>query len=472
MQVSRVRGYQGFRWAGDEIVHDPIVPAARRVPVAKGKRGYDVDIREFLGLGGSALLRRELEAVRDGLSSDDRMQFQSRKAGAFDFRVQAVTEHLRQTLRYMPGSRRADSWLVPSETLANRGGDCEDIAFLLAALLEQSGISGYCLRVAFGTVTETRPDGTSSSWHHAWVAYLDEGGAWEILEPLAMLKQRSPPKKKARGKTRAEPRPTYEYRPHFVLNRDHLWRVRSSDTAATQKFSKYVAHREFFDSFDPTFATSVHNSIYRDALAGVSSGDLGQIERASFMVDANTLAYDPRDHFDFAYIAEGWSRVRQRLLTGGLNDLGLALHAIGDFYAHSTYADFGARRSGTQALVPYNPVTKRLAVVPVYDFSPYLPIPGTNKSALEAARPWQGKIISGQWWRWFTTYPDDIQGKAELALRRTLPDHDTISVDDSARKDSHRRYDEAEFAFQFADRRAAAVEHMRAVWQKWHAKFR
>ena len=59
---------------------------------------------------------------------------------------------------------------------------------------------------------------------------------------------------------------------------------------------------------------------------------LRAIKRASLIADVNVLAYDPRDHFDFAYIAEGWSRVQQRLATGNLPDFAYALHAVADFH--------------------------------------------------------------------------------------------------------------------------------------------
>ncbi len=474
MQVTRVKPHQNYHWAGDEIVHDPIVPAARRVPVRRGKRGYEVDIREFLGLAGSALLRKHLVELRSALSTEERALFDSRGAGAFDFRAQAVLDYLGKKLEYVRGSRQADSWLVPSETLAARGGDCEDLAFLLASMLEQSGISHYCVRVAFGRITRNQAGGKSSSWDHAWVAYMNEGGAWEILEPLGAIgaSQRPKPAKPKKTPSRAsEPLEVYEYTPHFVMNREHLWRVRSSQSAAARPLTDYLGDRAFFQKFDPTFATNVHDSIYRGALDGISRGELSHIERTSLIVDANTLGYDPRDHFDFAYIDQGWARVTKRLGTGDIGDFALALHAIADFYAHSTYADFGVRRPRTDALVPYDPRTKRLARTPSYDFSAYTPIPGTNQSAAEAVKPWQGKLISGQWWRWYTTYPNDIQSKSELALRRTLPDHDTLAVDGAERGPNHRRYDEAEFAFQFADRRGAAVEHIRSVWHDWRRRF-
>lgn len=471
MQATPVKPHQHFRWAGDEIVHDPIVPAARSVPVARGKRGYAVDIREFLGIRGSALIRKQVSELRKSLSDDERLLFDSRVAGAFDFRARAVVDFMGRELAYVPGSRRADNWLVPSETLAARGGDCEDLAFVLASMLEQSGISSYCIRVAFGRVTRSGGGEREKSWDHAWVVYMNEGGAWEILEPLAAIGNARKKPRRAARKREGITTESYEYAPHFVMNRHHLWRVRTSQDAAARPLTDYLGERRFFDEFDPTFATSVHNSIYRGALDGISTGELAHVERSSLIVDANTLAYDPRDHFDFAYIDQGWARVARRLKTGNIGDFALALHAIADFYAHSTYADFGVRRPRTDALVPYDPTTKRLARTPTYDFSAYTPIPGTTKSAADAVRPWQGKIISGQWWRWYTTYPADLKGKAELALRRTLPDHDAISVDGSSRESGHKRYDEAEFQFQFADRRAAAVEHIRSVWHGWRRQF-
>ena len=50
-------------------------------------------------------------------------------------------------------------------------------------------------------------------------------------------------------------------------------------------------------------------------------------------MDVNVLGYDPRDHFDFAYVPEGWQRVQKRLASGSITDFSLAAHAIGDFYA-------------------------------------------------------------------------------------------------------------------------------------------
>ena len=58
--------------------------------------------------------------------------------------------------------RGREEWLLPAETLANGGGDCEDLAFLLMALLGEAEISQSCLRLVFGELVETDPGGGQS----------------------------------------------------------------------------------------------------------------------------------------------------------------------------------------------------------------------------------------------------------------------------------------------------------------------
>lgn len=73
--------------------------------------------------------------------------------------------------------------------------------------------------------------------------------------------------------------------------------------------------------------------------------------------------YDPRDHFDNGYIEESWKQVAIRLeqfRTAGVRNLDLfhrAAHAIGDFYAHSSYGEFAALQNGKLAL--YDPSNRR-----------------------------------------------------------------------------------------------------------------
>src|SRR6478735_2883534 len=202
LQPTSVHSIQRYHWGGDEIVHDPVIPASRMIPGTR-QRSYPIDIREYLSTESNAVIHAHLRALIEGLSPTEKTLFASGAVGAFDFRMQAVCDYIGQRLRYQKTGRGFDEWRFPDETLAAGGGDCEDLAFALAVLLEASGISPYCLRVALGTFTQRttqielapreakpkvrfRPEKRAD---HAWVVYLNERGAWQILEPLALSRQ-------------------------------------------------------------------------------------------------------------------------------------------------------------------------------------------------------------------------------------------------------------------------------------------
>src|SRR5262249_50113921 len=222
----------------------------------------------------------------------------------FDFRTDTIL-HFFGTLRYLKSHNQTryspDAWLYPDETLAQGGGDCEDLAFLLAALLMTAGVSNYCLRVALGSVRIHQPRGQTRKHDHCWVMYLNESGVWEILEPTIIAEQR--PRAKARKSIATQAYPS-EYIPHYVFNADHLWSVRSAHFDSRLGFQDYcVQRRNFWNRFDPRFATKVHATIFDTALGDrVSAPALSAIKRKSLWLDVNIAAYDPRDHFDNGYI--------------------------------------------------------------------------------------------------------------------------------------------------------------------------
>jgi len=486
-QSTSVRSIQRYHWAGDEIVHEPIIPASRTIAGTR-KRSYPIDIREYLSTEGNAVIRGHLRALVQELSPAEQARFSSERVGSFDFRVQAVCDYLGRTVRYQASGRAFDEWRFPDETLAAGGGDCEDLAFALAALLEASGISGYCLRVALGTFSQrttriTLPSRSKKARarvtfqpekrsDHAWVVYLNEHGAWEILEPLALSGRATAAaatratSKQLSATGRAIETVDAEYLPHFVFNRQHLWRVRSHENRALTALPDYLAEREFWTGFKPSYATGIHNSIYDEALHGMSPADLATVRRVSLGVDVNVLAYDPRDHFDFSYVPEGWQRVQRRLASKKLVDFGLAVHAIADFYAHTLYGEF-ARSRANGSIPAYDPARPLAPEQLRYDFRKYAPLPGSTESLAQAEAHWQGRLISGQWWRWFTTFPSELKRAPSFAQRRSLPDHDALAVDTPQPGAGHRRYDEQAYAVQFALRRGAAVEHIRAAYQAW-----
>jgi hypothetical protein len=141
LQTSNVENSYAPNWDGDQIVSS-IVLAARHVPGTTTR--YDIDLREYLTTASNAVVRRELERAVDGLRTDaDRAFFWSHQPGSFDHRVRTICHHLASTVHYQ---RKADrglkEWLFPDETIASKGGDCEDHAFLLAAMILASGVSG------------------------------------------------------------------------------------------------------------------------------------------------------------------------------------------------------------------------------------------------------------------------------------------------------------------------------------------
>lgn len=462
MRTSQVLPYQRWNWAGDEIVPDPTIPARRPIAGAKRHAAWKLDVRRYLTAPSNSVISEVIREIVKGLSPAQQDHFRSRRETAFDFRRECVVAFFaRFRYRKSKGTRRQEAWRLPEETLALEGGDCEDLAFLLATLLEASGISPYCIRVVFGTVTVHGP-GTPRVHDHAWVVYLNERGGWEILEPLAFCAQGRATRKRPQAQA-----PDVEYVPVMVFNHDHLWRVRSYRGEAEIDVDSFLRDRGFWDRFDPSFAAGVHDEIVDEALPRLSWLERQRIKWASFAVDVDTLSYDPRDHFDFAYVEEGWARVAQRLAKRSLGSFALAMHAACDFYAHTVYGEF-APRDAAGRIALYDPKRPFDASGITYDFRPYAPIPGTKRSPEACAELWNGKLISGQWWRDYATFPDDLQYRGDLEVHRSLPDHDFLAVDQKSRRAGVHRYGKEAYAEQFALRRQAAVDHVRKLYAEWN----
>ena len=475
LNITRIDRTFFYNWAGDQIV-SPLVTSARHVPGSK-RTSLEIDVREFLAIEHSAEVRNFfLGKIVDGRPCEERMQFFIGKPGCFDFRMRCVIEAFGK-LRYLPAKGRGrNEWLLPAETLANGGGECEDLAFLLLALLGEAEISQCCLRLVFGELVETAPGGGQRRHAHAWVMYQLEGGAWMILDPVERVEQQ------LRAKTPVKPKPavaaaSYEYQPLFVFNRDHLWRVHGRNgEKISYDLDTYLGRRKFWKTYDPAFAAGVHNDIFDNQMKELSWFERFTVKTASLGLDANVLSYDPRDHCDFAYIGEGWQRIQQRLDSGDVSDLGRACHTVADFYAHSLYAHIVQPVAGKLPLYnpahPINPGARQDAVFDRSKFSI-----NNNKPVLSEAQTrtyWQGKLITGQWWRSFTTYPNDIQTPKVLGPRRCLPDHDLLAVDDTSTSDNPRHLYPTKGAYnaQFDLRKDAAERHVRALFLDWYAKNR
>lgn len=472
LSTSRIKRTFACHWAGDQIV-SPLVSAARPVPGGR-KTSLDMDVREFLAIEHGAEIRHFFfETIVDRAPVREREKFFIGRPGSFDWRMTRVIDAFGE-LRYLPKPHRGrGEWLLPAETLANQGGECEDLAFLLMALLEEAGISRTCLRVVFGQLVETQAGGEPRRHDHTWVMYQLEGGAWMILDPVERVEQHrraqlSGPPQSAPGAAPA----SYEYQPFFVLNRDHLWRVHGPNSEKSGgDLDRYLDRRSFWQHYDPRFAMGVHNSIFDDQMPELSASDLFVVKTASLALDANVLGYDPRDHCDFAYVDESWQRIQQRLDSGSVGDLGRACHTVADFYAHTFYAQVAGVVAGQLPLyIPQSavdPGTRQDAAFDRTKFTINNSNPAMDESQTRAC--WQGKLISGQWWRWYATYPDDLQTPAQLDPRRCLPDHDVVAVDDECTQANlaHFYSTQAVFNQQFALRKNAAERHVRQIFKDW-----
>ena len=492
LQVSLVKPWNSWNWAGDEIVHRPIIPATRTIP--KTKKRYPIDIREFLTTTDNAVVSEQLGALIGRLSTDQQLCFRNRSPGSFDFRADTILESFSR-LRHLRSAnkvgRTPDAWLYPDETLAQGGGDCEDLAFLLAALLLAAGISRYCVRVAFGSLQIKPARGRLQTHDHCWVMYQNESSVWEILEPLAVVNQR---RGKSGGPAVRHTIQSLEYIPHYVFNADHLWKIHSPHLDGAVRFPKYCAARKFWAKFDPGFALGIHNTIYDTALKGkIPAAALSAIKRKSLWLDANILSYDPRDHFDNGYVPAGWARVNARLAAFSRDNtdwasFGAAAHALGDFYAHSSYVHFAqlqdaASASGQAVIYDPNatfPTPPQYTTPPLdltaaaFSLNPEL-WPGTKP---QAAQQWAGKLISGRYaqkydpaatfWEGFTGIPTALAQAADFKTRGALPHHNEIAVDDATMDPKHVLYsatsagptDRNAYANQFRWRMNAAIQHI------------
>ena len=473
LQTSSIRPYQKWNWNGSEIVYKTAIPTTRKL--TKNKRTiyrFPVDIRQFITIENNAVVKDVIKDIIKHLSKKEQLKFLENKPTNFDFRVRQCQEYLNK-MHYIDAKTRYDQWQFPEETIRLKSGDCEDFAFLLASLILSSGISDYCVRVAFGNVIQYDGEKEINNWEHTWVMYQNEQGVWEIIEPLLFV-QHEQQKMPAVFETDKSFTPQdYEYMPHYVFNRNHLWRVRTWEKKNAKEFDDYLmSERKYFNKFNPGFAAGVHNTIFHAALKGMSWFDLQKVMATSLYIDVNTLAYDPRDHFDFAYIDEGWERVNDRLAQKSLEEFALAIHAISDFYAHSFYGYFAIDANGNIPVYdPSNPMsTANLS----YDFSKLGDLPGCklnecSPGAANAEAVWNGQLISGQWYRWYASIPDDIQYRADFCTRRCLPDHDAVAVDSEKYKSKHKLFDAATYQVQYKARVQAAITHISQVYEVWKA---
>jgi hypothetical protein len=492
LTLSPIRGLRSWNWEGDRILHECIVPSGRvAVGYSEARYEYPIDVREFLVAERNEVLRSVLRkdlvafAEKRGVSADI---LGSRKPGAFDLRAAMVNAYVSHAVAYRHA--RTDYWQFPDETLFLKGGDCEDRALLIAALLIASGISSYNVRVALGEVRVQPRRGAARRHDHAWVVYKNESGRWQLLEPLIARRYDTRKRITARISGKVQDVGAVEYVPFYLFNDVHLWQVAHSTKIPTLGT---VALRRNWSRLHPEFAGLIHRNIltqalsipecpdwFRQGLTSHFSTLFGQVIEAqdNFI----THGYDCREHFDNGFIEEGWELVGKRLeafkqdSSGSIDDFAAAAHAIADFYAHTSYAHFAD--DDTRHIDIYDP-TKPLGGLkkaPKYDGGdfdlsggPFTTGPDWKKGKPAAAAAWEGRIISGRYSQHgdsqslierLTPTPETLEPPRD---RAALPHHNEIAVDgDKSNNPLYRPM--GEYHRQFEIRQAAAVEHIRTAF--------
>jgi len=490
LTLSNLYPLKDWNWDGDQIVHDTIIPGTRKT--LYGQRWYEVDIREFLLFKDNAVIKRELARITKRLSDEDRWFFQSHETHSFDFRVQKILEYVSRHIAYQRrGLRGHDHWLFPEETLELQGGDCEDRAFLLAAMILASGVSSYVVRVALGKLYDHDPSVPEEKKHsdHVWVMYKNEAGVWMLLEGMVFTRAA---RKASRGELKRSIKPTarIEYIPYFVFNDAHLWQIDNNTAGA--KFKAFIVGRMFWRHFNPTFGAAVHNSIFDEALQDLPWAKRQWLKMMSLYIDT-LKSYDPRDHFDNGYILESWRQMEKRIETKTLNDMAYATHALADFYAHSSYACF-ARTTNGGGLTLFDGAIRPGLFRPQPDygqgdfdmtdasrFSINQVLYGSSDRRKVVRELNADMIISGRFAqpddpvnsdliKFFINIPYVMRRKPEFHLKGGLPHHDEVAIDGPLDKDGaipkkHRLYgDPAKYQRQFELRRSAAVRHIRSIF--------
>lgn len=489
--TSPVKNWKKWNWDGDIIVHDSIVPSCR--PAVGGDKNYDVDVREFLVSERNVVMRRALENdIRKLITEQegDVAFFNSRKPGSFDYRASMIAEFVSKKIKY-ERTDTIDPWQFPEETLCLKSGDCEDRALLLASLMLASGISPYNVRVCLGKMRlHFNKPKKPVDCDHVWVMYKSESGQWQVIEPANVAKHDV---KEAPKDTPAQA----EYIPYFMFNDSHLWQIRR-DTAYDGKSIKLAKD---WSRLHPKFAGQFHKTILNDALKGTSCPPwaLTSLNRHFTGFGALTVddvdwpgCYDPREHFDNGYIAEGWALVKQRLAQfkadsrANLDQFQKAAHTIADFYAHTSYAHF-AKRDAAGALLICNPdnLASTLIKTPTYDASSGFDLTKDKpfsvnanlwkKSHAEAATAWNGKLISGRYGQRRDSHgmiemscyiPSNLESASDFYLRAALPHHNEIAVDGGAKPSEHVLYADAQFNTQTKLRIDAATRHIREAFNQ------
>jgi hypothetical protein len=498
-----------WNWDGTIIEPNTVIKKCRKVTGTNTL--YNVDIREFLTTIDNKIIKKTLEEIYEKLPPVHKAKFISRKEGSFDFRVDVIKEYISKHIAYQKPSPEFDPWLFPQETLTLKKGDCEDRAFLMASLMLASGISKYVVRVAFGKISD-RTNRKKSD--HVWVMYKNEKGVWQLIEPMSYC----PLPKRSESSANEEDYAgkSYIYRPYYVMNSDHLWKVYSP--GSIRNFPDYMERRSFWEGFYPSFGYKVHKEIVNSAVDAVDfktflkrenlkdqlltldsfddtspSTCLNQFAYQVSNVDIS-LIYEPRFHFDNAFIKESFEMMENNMKAKTLKGLARAFHAIGDIYAHTSFPAFARQDPGNskpEIFDIYDPDNSeyrdQFRILPEYgtgifdlkNYSTNDHLYKLNDNKTGAIGYWKDKIISGRFGQshdsqslleYTQFWP---RGLKENSMQGALPHHNEIAVDGPVfDPKKHKLFKtEQEYKRSYDLRKKAAIQHISKKYDEWKSLF-
>jgi hypothetical protein len=299
-----------------------------------------------------------------------------------------------------------------------------------------------------------------------------------------------------------------DYMPEFVFNNDHLWImiVKEESKQLTQEKVKEIFKTQLkkrWNELSLGFSGQVHKSIIEEVIKDFPQfkqllSGFGRILLFGPIVDKvdNFFSHDynPIEHFDNGYVIEGCKEVESNIKKfkanrGDIFPLCIALHAVADFYAHTTYAHFA--------------IPDAIDHIPICNFSllanpnqaiDYLTNPSfvnkwgnslSENTALLVGQKqkdliqnnWNTNLLSG---RYAQLGDDDNQGfieslvpipevifnrenELEFSKRAALPHHDEIAVDTDNKNASNSLYNSTDYSIQYTLRLKAAKEHIRSI---------
>jgi Transglutaminase-like superfamily len=510
--AQNIKDLHHWNWDGDVIIHDSVVPSSRWVVgYPETSREYSIDVREFLITDRNEIIKCALQDdLKNYISAigGDWELFNARREKAFDYKVDIITAWVSEKIKYV-AREGTDPWKFPDETLFVKEGDCEDRAFLIASLLLGSGISNFNIRLAMGKVHTEKKTGEKDEYDHMWVMYKDESGRWLVIEPLCTREHTT----LAVHDTGTSPEPSRiiaRYTPHFLFNDEHLWNIPNSHQG--KSFLEHMRLRRNWKKWKPRFAGAVHQTIIQQALISLPVNQHWVIDALNRRfhravlgiagpivddIDRDLKTYSPVDHFDNAYIPEGWDNVKNRLVlfsqdNNDLDSFFHAAHGIADFYAHTSWVYFHDITSPDN--VPICDPSQPLSFTPAYATDPFnLDSDRFSFNAHYWKNPlqkrsevWAGKLISGRYAQVSDTQPglinQLIEGRTNIPaallaatdffLRGALPHHNEIAVDDETfDSKKHKLFDAVQYGLQFQARKNCAIRHVKnAFFDNWHPK--